>query len=74
MECKRKIVCKICGKEALVPQRRKTDYCNDLACKKAMYKELNKQALERYINKQKGISDAPEPSTSKNTEPQYEKK
>ena len=74
MECKRKIVCKICGKEAYVPQRRKKDYCDDLACKKAMYKELNRQAMERYVDKQKGISDMPKTNIQKTTEPQYEKK
>lgn len=74
MECKRKIVCKICGKEALVPQRRKIDYCDSLACKEAVYKESRKQAMKKWVNKQKGISDVSEPSTSKATEPQYEKK
>lgn len=70
MERKRKIVCKICGKEAYVPQRRKIDYCDDLACKEAIYQESRKQAMKKWVKKQKGISDTQET----NIQPQYEKK
>ena len=74
MERKRKIVCKICGKEAYVPQRRKIDYCDDPACKEAIYQESRKQAMKKWTNKQKGINNVPQPSMSKDVKPQYEKK
>lgn len=50
MECKRKIVCKICGKEAYVPQRRKIDYCDNIACKEAIYQESRKQAMKERVD------------------------
>ena len=54
----KKIICEICGKEEMVSNKRKLNYCNDLDCERMM-KELKKKETRDRFNAKNKISSKP---------------
>lgn len=48
MESFRKIICEICGKQEMITNRRRLDYCNNPECEKKMRDIKKKEAKDRF--------------------------
>ena len=60
----KRIVCEICGKEAVVSKKRKLDYCNNPECEKEMKILKRKETMQRF-NEKHGIEKVEQEETIK---------